>query len=380
MIAAWIFGITFILGQTISLVRADTTWSFLDVFAVAASALWLIRILGKPALLRAGRLFHPIIGFIGVSAVLLIIQLLMHPSDIARNWLYLARWASYAGIYLYISTLRTAIPWRVSLYVSGVALAVLGIIQLFLYPDLRNLMYLGWDPHYRRVFSTLFDPNFVGIIYVLTLLLGISYWYQGKANRWQVLVAEMIVFLALLGTYSRSSLIACFIGVTCYFGVKKQYTVLAVGVALLLVGILVLPAGMEGQNLLRSTSSAARLGTLSFGWGKFVASPLIGNGFIMRQSPEFSPLPSRAGAIDTSFLYILAALGIIGAVAYVHLWKHILSIGQSRQDPVLLSSIAAILAHSLFIQSLLYPWVMAWMWVLVAVVEKSVTAGRSRAV
>ena len=40
-----------------------------------------------------------------------------------------------------------------------------GVIQYFLYSNLRNLQYLGWDPHQSRVFGQFLDTSVAGAIY-----------------------------------------------------------------------------------------------------------------------------------------------------------------------------------------------------------------------
>ena len=42
-----------------------------------------------------------------------------------------------------------------------------GFFQLVIFPDLTTLTAYGWDPHQRRIVSTLLDPNFAGFIFVI---------------------------------------------------------------------------------------------------------------------------------------------------------------------------------------------------------------------
>ena len=43
--------------------------------------------------------------------------------------------------------------------------AAFSIAQYFFYPDLRNLYYLGWDPHLNRLFSVFFDTSVAASIF-----------------------------------------------------------------------------------------------------------------------------------------------------------------------------------------------------------------------
>ena len=69
--------------------------------------------------------------------------------------------------------------------------------SVFVYPDLRNLWYLGWDPHYYRVFATLLDPNYVGILLVLTIFVWIYIWVNNKKLRIWFVPLFMIAGAAL---------------------------------------------------------------------------------------------------------------------------------------------------------------------------------------
>ena len=74
-----------------------------------------------------------------------------------------------------------------------------GPIRLYSrYPVLARL---GWDDHYYRLISVLFDPNFTGLILVLGLILI----YFNRPRSWWLYAIHL---LALLLTYSRSSYLA----------------------------------------------------------------------------------------------------------------------------------------------------------------------------
>src|SRR3972149_11539087 len=142
--------------------------------------------------------------------------------------LYLVRWTTYAGLYFFTSELifkKEISPGKIfrGLVLAGIAVGIFGIFQYFLYPDLRNLYYLGWDPHYYRVFSTFFDPTFTGMILVLTLIPLVIYLmekkytsvasllclidgnYKDMFTKWWLIIAGATVYTALALTYSRAS-------------------------------------------------------------------------------------------------------------------------------------------------------------------------------
>jgi O-antigen ligase len=75
---------------------------------------------------------------------------------------------------------------------------------------------------------------------------------------------------------------------------------------------------------------------------------------------------THAGAgLDNSFLFILSTTGIVGFLAYLNLLKHL----WKRSIIIKLSLIAA-MSHALFQNSLFYPLVMIWMWLLLATDSK----------
>lgn len=350
MIIEVVFSVSFVFGQLLSLIFPSIRWSFLDVFAACMSLLWMIRLVQKKSSVRQGRLLPWMSLFILVSAIVL-----PHTID---NWLYLVRWTAYAGMYAYVVSENRRISWRMVLYSAGVAMAVIGLVQYVVYPDLRNLTYLGWDPHYRRVFATLFDPNFAGIIYTLTFFSGMWLWRYRMHRIWTIFGLP-VAGVALLFTYSRSTFLAFIAGIGIWFLARRSYGKFIGLLLVFITCILLLPMGMEGQNLLRSTSSFARIGSMAIGWNRLMQSPLLGNGFV-------------PGGIDTSLLFAFASVGLFGGIAYVMLLIRMFV----SKDTLLGSTLVAVFVHSVFLNSLFYPWVMVWVWILIAETEKEITAGR----
>jgi hypothetical protein len=116
-----------------------------------------------------------------IAITILIVFVIMLLSDIMRvgtipprsllsGILYPVRWFMYsllplAVIELYHKDQNNNATWIVSQ--SIVAVAVLGLIQLVLIPNLAFLEPLGYDPHYLRLVSTWLDPNFLGAALVM---------------------------------------------------------------------------------------------------------------------------------------------------------------------------------------------------------------------
>lgn len=290
------------------------------------------------------------------------------PQSLVAGSLYLVRWSFYSLLYVLViddgANLRF---WVRGLYIVGVGFGILGLMQFFLYPDLRNLMYLGWDPHYYRLFTTLLDPNFAGIIFVLTLIAGFCLWKE-KNNNFLLLFGQVISFISLLLTYSRSSYIALGAAIVYLAISKKQWKLIAV--LFVFTGILfILPRTSGTLDLLRSDSTLARIGNWREGIALIAQTPLFGYGFDMLRyvRPAGNLISKSASGLDSSILFIAATTGIVGLFAYAFLIVSMIRAAAGPMRPVLVASIVAILVHSLFVNSLFYPWVMVWLWILAGV-------------
>jgi O-antigen ligase len=321
-------------------------------------------------------LVRPIVVFILVALASLLINVSKFGwSAVGISSLYLFRFSAYASLY-YIVTQRY-VPEKVLLrwlYYFGTGISILGLIQFVLYPQLQNLSYLGWDPHYYRLFSTLFDPNFAGIIIVLTIFLGIHQISKDK-NRWLTLL-EVINAIALFLTYSRSSWGACMLGICIWILWTKRWKVgLCLAVSILILLSIPTPGG-KTLRLLRTESTFSRISN----WKETIQiirkSPVIGYGFntlryVHKDQSMYvtdAPLSRAASGVDNSFLFVFATTGIVGFITF--LWI----IGKTLKNNVSVLYVCILSAlgfHSLFTNSLFYPWVMIWFWIFIGVRERS---------
>ena len=96
----------------------------------------------------------------------------LKPTEILTSFLYLLRWVAYSSVFFAGIQLdrkfRKKIGWF--LFADGIVLLLIGFVQFFIYPSLKNLYYLGWDNHLYRLFSSFLDPNFAGAFFVLYLI------------------------------------------------------------------------------------------------------------------------------------------------------------------------------------------------------------------
>ncbi len=146
-----------------------------------------------------------------------------------------------------------------------------------------------------------------------------------------------------------------------------------------MVTIFLLPRpGGEGVRLERESTIQFRL--INYGQSLVIArdNPLFGvcfnayryaqgrHGFLVGE--ELRSSHAGAGG-DSSLLFVLATTGMIGLTVYLWLWGKALWLG--RANLLVLATLLSALIHSLFINSLFYPWIMAWLWLVLGLVKEN---------
>ncbi len=291
--------------------------------------------------------------------------------------MYLLRFIAFVGIYFtanYLLNEKILSSGKIKNYLvnSLLVTSLLGILQYIFYPDLRNLYYLGWDPHYLRAFGTFFDPNFLGLILVIVLLVVINTknWQKNKGN----ILKALIIFITLALTYSRSSFLAFLTGIIYFTIMKKAWKFLISVFIISIISLILLPQSpyFEGRNLTRISSTMARIGSWKESINLIQKSPLFGLGFntlrysrdqIPEKIYDKSPIPNKSSSgIENSFLFIAVTSGIIGLIIFLILLFQFFQQGDSLSKITIL----VISVHSLFNNSFFYPWVMIIFWIIVA--------------
>jgi hypothetical protein len=341
-----------------------------DVVVCILLAIGVVHMLKKRRLI-VPRLFWPIVSFGIVGSVsLLFVLLRFAPWQVGQGSLYLVRWIFYSLVYMGVVQMPTMSAFLLrGLYITGSAFSVIGLLQYVLYPNLRNLWYLGWDPHYYRLFGTFLDPNFAGLFILLTFLLGCVRPVFGKW-RW---VAQGINLVALYLTYSRGSYVAILVAGLVWIAVSKRWNILWYLMAAVALIILIPRPGGDTLRLLRVDSTVSRVNNWQDTLQLIQRSPIVGHGFntlrfierkgILQRPGD--PLSRAAAGVDNSFLFLLATTGVIGLGIYCWLlWK---GRGMTRASHAAI--LAAIVVHSQFINSLFYPWIMLWIWIYLGATE-----------
>jgi len=214
---------------------------------------------------------------------------------------------------------------NISFFIFITLTAVLSVIQYMFYPDLRNLIYDGWDPHLFRMFGVFFDTSVSGAIYgIIFLFLFLK--DDFIKNKYVRFFLIFIFFIFVFLTYARSLYLVFIITLFLIFLKAKQYKQLIFLPLVVLIVIILLPKTFgEGINLSRTFSIESRSNDYQSAIKIWEKKPLIGYGYnrIRYVKKELNLLgndyqETHAGAsFHSSFLIILVTSGLIGLIIFV---------------------------------------------------------------
>ena len=269
----------------------------------------------------------------------------------------------------------------------------LGMVQFFVIPDIGAWSTTGgFDPHIGRLLGTWMDPNFVAGLLAFFLPVMCGRWYETK-NFW---LAGLIGFcvIALFLTFSRSGYLAAVGGLFIFF-LLRDPKILLVAFLLVMIGLGSNQRAQERVGELAGTMSSIVLGNTDEidataklrlqSWGKSVILwekyPILGvgyNTYRYRAAEEgiVNEGDFAAGGSDSTLLTVLVTTGFIGLMAflwfYIHFWWRAwlrFYIGKSTLDLGFVAGWSAILVHSVFVNSMLFPLIFMPMLITAAVLE-----------
>lgn len=262
-----------------------------------------------------------------------------------------------------------------TLIYTGLSLAIIGLLQFIFIPDLRFMSKWGWDPHYFRTVSTFLDPNFAGAFFTLTLIL-----LTKKKAKKTTIALFVILYIALLTTFSRSSYLMFFVGGLTLSSLKKSIKFMTI--VFLLFFLLFLSFQTynkfisQPQHIDRKQSASLRLNAWQQGLILFQKYPLLGVGFNsyryalreFRLGDEEFLSSHGASSNDSSLLFVAVTTGVIGLIFYIYFLLFIIK-SAWKGNIILIPAIVGLLAHSFFTNSLFYPPILLWL-LLISVVSK----------
>ena len=350
------------------------------------------------------------LGFAGVgglSALMSLPRFGLSGFELAFSLAYLLRWAVYMALYVVVIDTLSAREGRQLLkaFEGAVLLfAGFGILQAIFLPGFAQIvfpdavLYTQWDPQGRRLVSTFLDPNLAGGLIVVALLLASARLVSGEpVPLWKpgLLVAALVI------TLSRSSILAFVAGLAVMAILVRRVTWRALAGSLLAiaVGLLAAPWLLRMADAFNKLSlDDASLLTRFVNWGRALRvladHPIVGVGFntygFVQLRYGFADLTQSAFGLDGGLLFIAVMTGFVGVTLYSillflvlqackELWSGDLSSrdrSSSDRSPVfdgavglgVAAATVALLIHSLFVNSLLYPPIMQTMWILWGIV------------
>jgi O-antigen ligase len=344
----------------------------------------------------------------GASAVYAVPRFGLSVTELVFSLAYLARWLLYFGLYVVATNAlrrHDVEPVRASLEGVILIFAAFGVVQSIFLPGFAQLVYpesmvyLDWDPQGHRLVSTFLDPNYAGGFVVVGLVLGLARLSCGdRAAGPRV----GVLALALVLTASRSSMLAAMVGaavVAAAAGLSRR--MLRVAIVLGACAVATLPALLEfGRTYGKLGIDASALQRV-VSWLRALRivgdHPLVGVGFNTYGFVQRAYGGGEAGraafaySLDGGLLFIAVMTGLVGTAVYVGMLGRVARAGRRvwrdadaarRERALAIGTVAAtvaVLVHSVFVNSLLHPFLMEplWLlWAMVTVLARSLDAER----
>ncbi|MBI2032509.1 MAG: O-antigen ligase family protein [Candidatus Levybacteria bacterium] len=376
------------LGQIFRIDYQDVGILISDVIAVLIAFVYLVKVFRRR--IKHGVTFVPMIIFSSALSLSLAINLFNLKTDqLLVSFSYLVRFMSYISIlfvFSYLSKEFREKKLQTILLFSGFLFILLGFFQTFLYPNLRNLYYAGWDEHLYRFFSSFLDPNFAGAFLVLYFIFVLGLFLNQTEGKKKNLLSGLLLltFISIFTTFSRSAYIMLLISFFIFLFTKKRRKELIIAIVGFLILFLIFFSNSlfgEGTKLLRTASISARFESAEKAIQIFKENPIFGIGFnsykYAQEKHNFLvnkglKIRSAAGT-DNSFLFILATSGVVGFFAFVYLIFSLLRFSLKKGDrgKVLFVSIIALGVGSLFNNLIFYPFILLWMLILIGITENT---------
>jgi O-antigen ligase len=285
--------------------------------------------------------------------------------------LYLGRLVLYQLFFLYVYFFlkkeNKVKEYKKGFYLALVLISISSLVQYFFYPDLRNMYYLGWDPHLNRLFGVFFDTGLAAAFYGL-----ISFYFYKRKSLFAALV--FLVFLVL--TFSRSAYLFYLLVISFDFMRSRNLKYLVfILLSFFLIFYFAPKEFGEGVGLTRMFSVTSRFDDYGKAFNAYSKSPVFGHGYNriefvkkkLNMAPANMPgIPDHSAAsFSSSYLIILVSSGVIGLLlfglsivkfaAYKNLSVYFLFIGlMSAADNIILHPFIIFGLGSIGMVSLLY--------------------------
>ncbi len=353
------------------------------VLCIGAFAMMQARALRLNDVAIAGIVFAAIGG---LSAVAGIQRFGFSAMEVAGSLAYLARWAFYFALYVVIINCvraRDAESVWTALENAMLVIVAFGIVQAIFLPNFAFMVYpdaretYDWDAQRHRLVSTILEPNIVSGMILATLLVQLARLSTGaKTPLWK----PILMFAGLVATLSRGGMLAFLIGALVLLFIrgpsKRVFRFGTVAAVLLLpaLPILVRFANQYTRFSISDESAMTRVVVWQRALATFAEHPWFGIGFntygFVQERRGFERIGGASYSAEGGLLFVAVLTGLVGLFVYLCLLWFVLRrsrrawsspFATAGERGLLVGSFAAtlaILVHSIFVNSLLTPWVM----------------------
>ena len=261
--------------------------------------------------------FQSIFIFLGILTASLLVDLTKFTQfQNLVGTLYLSRLHLYFIYFFYLRyhTLKNIKFSKViknGIFIVAVLTIISTLIQYFLYPDLRNLIYQGWDPHLYRTFGIFFDTSIAAAIFGIFLLTA------GHP------VIKIIHLILVALSFSRSIYLGLSLTLIYLFIQQKDLKKIIFYLIFFatLIFIIPKPSG-EGVNLKRLYTINSRVIDYKEGIDVWIIKPILGYGYNRIRYVKNSDSIHSGASYSSSFLTILVSSGILGLISFISvLWS-----------------------------------------------------------
>lgn len=275
---------------------------------------------------------------------------------------------------------------------TGILVSISGFIQLLIMPDFTAYaIKSGWDPHQDRLLGTFFDPNFIGTYFAMIMAFAFSiYPTSSKRLKWIIIFCILLSSVALLLTFSRTGYLA-FIAAFAIIGAVRSPKMLIIGAICIVLGVVASPRAVQRitDGLSVDETGLKRVYSWDKGSRILQSFPLFGVGYNnLSTVQDFYSLVdefdvnNRSG-LENSFLTIFVTTGIVGGFTYLWLWysmlissfkiwfKKRLTLSQRNLGLGIGTALIAVIVSSIFMNSLLYPFLLVHIWVFASLIPNT---------
>ena len=359
------------------------------VVGVAAVAMMQSRSLRLNDVAMAGLVFACIGGLATLAGVQ---RFGLSALEVAGSLAYLARWLLYFALYIVvINCMRASDAETVWLALERAMLVIVvfGIFQAIFLPNFAFMLYpdarpgIDFDAQRHRLVSTVLEPNIAAGMIGCVLLVQLA---RLAAGAREPLWKPLVMFGGLMATLSRGGMLAFAAGCAMLVALKGPNKRLLKFAAI--IGTLLLPAvpfliqfaAQYTRFSVTDESAMMRVIAWSRAIQTFLDYPWFGIGFntygFVQDRRGFERLGNAAYSVEGGLLFVAVLTGVVGLCVYCGMlwfalrraragWR--LSAATPSERGLLIGTAVAtvaVLVDSIFVNSLMTPWVMEPVWIL----------------